>query len=134
MVSVIFILYQNLKIAYSFKKESFHDGDVITIKLAQEVSFLNKAAIKTTLGEIPENSKVIINAHDTEYIAHDVLDLIREFKETRAVDENIKVKLTGFKEAYELENTPDNANHVTIEHYYDVAKREVVRKEVIREE
>ena len=86
------------------------------------------------MDEIAENSKVIINAHDTEYIAHDVLDLIREFKETRAVDENIKVKLKGFKEAYELENTPENNNHVTIEHYYDVAKRELVKREVVKSE
>ncbi|MCR4032473.1 MULTISPECIES: SulP family inorganic anion transporter [Flavobacterium] len=134
IISIIFVLRGNLKRAYNFKKEEYEDGDIIHIDLAQEVSFLNKAAIKQTLAEIPENSKVIINAHDTEYISHDVLDLIREFKETRAIDENIKVKLKGFKEAYELENTPENHNHVTIEHYYDVAKREVVQKEVIREE
>lgn len=129
IISIIFVLRGNLKRAYSFKKEEYEDGDVIHIDLAQEVSFLNKAAIKLTLNEIPENSKVIINAHDTEYIAHDVLDLIREFKETRAIDENIKVKLKGFKKAYELENTPDKDNHVTIEHYYDVAKRALVKKE-----
>ena len=85
------------------------------------------------MNEIPENSKVIINAHDTEYIAHDVLDLIREFKQTRAIDENIKVKLKGFKEAYELENSPEINNHVSIEHYYDVAKRALVKKEVTKE-
>ncbi|KRB57934.1 SulP family inorganic anion transporter [Flavobacterium sp. Root186] len=129
IISIIFVLRGNLKRAYNFKKEEYEDGDIIHIDLAQEVSFLNKAAIKQTLSEIPENCKVIINAHDTEYIAHDVLDLIREFKETRAIDENIKVKLKGFKEAYELENTPDNNNHVTIEHYYDVAKRALVKKE-----
>nr|WP_294780530.1 SulP family inorganic anion transporter [uncultured Flavobacterium sp.] len=134
VISIIFVLRGNLKRAYNFKKEEYEDGDIIHIDLAQEVSFLNKAAIKQTLSEIPENSKVIINAHDTEYISHDVLDLIREFKETRAIDENIKVKLKGFKEAYELENTPENHNHVTIEHYYDVAKREVVQKEVVRGE
>lgn len=134
VISIIFVLRGNLKRAYNFKKEEYEDGDIIHIDLAQEVSFLNKAAIKQTLNEIPGNSKVIINAHDTEYIAHDVLDLIREFKETRAVDENIKVKLKGFKEAYELENTPENSNHVTIEHYYDVAKRELVKREVVREE
>jgi len=134
IISIIFVLRGNLKRAYSFKKEEYEDGDVIHIDLAQEVSFLNKAAIKLTLSEIPENSKVIINAHDTEYIAHDVLDLIREFKETRAIDENIKVKLKGFKKAYDLENTPDNNNHVSIEHYYDVAKRALVKKEVTKEE
>ncbi|MBO9583889.1 MAG: SulP family inorganic anion transporter [Flavobacterium sp.] len=134
VISIIFVLRGNLKRAYAFKKEEYEDGDIIHIDLAQEVSFLNKAAIKQTLNEIPENSKVIINAHDTEYISHDVLDLIREFKEIRAIDENIKVKLKGFKEAYELENTPENHNHVTIEHYYDVAKRELVQKEVVRGE
>ncbi|MWB96143.1 SulP family inorganic anion transporter [Flavobacterium sp. GA093] len=129
IISIIFVLRGNLKRAYIFKVEEYEDGDIIHIDLAQEVSFLNKAAIKQTLSEIPENSKVIISAHDTEYIAHDVLDLIKEFKETRAIDENIKVKLKGFKEAYELENTPDKDNHVSIEHYYDVAKRQMIKKE-----
>lgn len=133
IISIIFVLRGNLKRAYSFKKEEYEDGDVIHIDLAQEVSFLNKAAIKQTLSDIPENSKVIINAHDTEYIAHDVLDLIREFKETRAVDENIKVKLKGFKKAYELENSPEVNNHVSIEHYYDVAKRALVKKEEVKD-
>ncbi|WP_367768738.1 SulP family inorganic anion transporter [Flavobacterium sp. WC2421] len=130
VISIIFILKGNLKRAYSFKKEEYLDGDIIHIDLAQEVSFLNKAAIKSTLNDIPENSKVIINANDTVYIAHDILDLIREFKNTRAIDENIKVKLKGFKKAYDLENSPDLANHVTFEHYYDVAKRQMVKKEV----
>ncbi|WP_140486730.1 SulP family inorganic anion transporter [Flavobacterium sp. GSA192] len=130
IISVIFVLKGNLKKAYSFKKEEYEDGDIIHIDLAQEVSFLNKAAIKQTLNDIPENSRVIINAHDTEYIAHDVLDLIREFKEIRAHDQNIKVKLKGFKKAYQLENTDEVSNHVTIEHYYDVAKRMMVKREV----
>ncbi|MCK8141606.1 SulP family inorganic anion transporter [Flavobacterium sp. I-SCBP12n] len=133
IISVIFILRGNLKRAYSFKKEQYVDGDIIHIDLAQEVSFLNKAAIKLTLSEIPENSNVIINAKDTVYISHDILDLIKEFKATRAVDENIKVKLKGFKKAYELENTPELTNHVTFEHYYDVAKRAMVKKEKFNE-
>ncbi|WPR71515.1 SulP family inorganic anion transporter [Flavobacterium sp. NG2] len=131
IISIIFILRGNLKRAYSFKKEEYVDGDVIHIDLAQEVSFLNKAAIKLTLNSIPENSSVIINAHDTVYIAHDILDLISEFKENRAKEENIKVKLKGFKKAYDLENSPDSANHVTLEHYYDVAKRKMIKKETI---
>ena len=116
VISVIFVLKGNLKRAYSFRKEQYADGDVIHIDLAQEVSFLNKAAIKSTLGDIPENSKVVINASDTVYIAHDILDLIREFKQTRARDENIRVKLKGFKKAYDLENTGEENKHVFFEH------------------
>ena len=134
MISIIFVLKGNLKRAYYFRKEEYADGDVIHIDLAQEVSFLNKAAIKQTLNHIPENSKVIIDAKDTVYIAHDILDLIHEFKTTRAVDNNIKVKLKGFKKAYQLENTEGSQNHVSIEHYYDAAKRVMVKKVATDEE
>ena len=114
IISVFAILRGNMKRAYHFRKEEYHDGDIIHIDLAQEVSFLNKAAIKQTLSEIPENSRVIINAQDTVYIAHDVLDLIKEFKKIRAKEENIKVKLTGFKKEYELENTGEEEKHVFV--------------------
>src|SRR5690606_3982719 len=62
IISVIFVLRGNLKRAYHFHREEYADGDVIHIELAQEVSFLNKAAIKSTLSNIPEGAKVIINA------------------------------------------------------------------------
>ncbi|MGH2664896.1 SulP family inorganic anion transporter [Flavobacterium sp.] len=116
VISVIFILKGNMQRAYSFRKEALLDGDVIHIDLAQEVSFLNKAAIKSTLASIPENSKVVINAFDTVYIAHDVLDLIKEFKKIRSKEENIKVKLVGFKKAYDLVNTGEEEKHVFVEH------------------
>lgn len=123
IISILFILRGNLKRAYRFRKEKFEDGDVIRIDLAQEVSFLNKAAIKTTLSQIPENSKVVINASDTVYIAHDVLDLIQEFATIRASEENIKVKLKGFKKAYELDDIEDKGNHVFFENYEEARIR-----------
>jgi len=104
-VSILFILYQNLKIAYSFKKESLHDGDVITIKLAQEVSFLNKAAIKSTLGDLPEKAVVIIDATNTKYIDFDVVEMLKDFRNVTAVDKEIKLTLKGFKENYTIDNT-----------------------------
>lgn len=133
-ISIIFIMKGNLKRAYSFRKQEYVDGDVIHIDLAQEVSFLNKAAIKSTLNDIPENSKVIINAQDTVYIAHDVLDLIKEFKKIRAKEENIKIKLVGFKKAYQLENSEETLNKVTYEHYYDAAKRKTMQREILSED
>jgi MFS superfamily sulfate permease-like transporter len=104
-VSILFILYQNLKIAYSFKKESFHDGDVITIKLAQEVSFLNKAAIKSTLINIPDGSNLIIDATNTKYIDFDVVEMLKDFRNVTAEDKEIKLTLKGFKEQYNIDNT-----------------------------
>jgi MFS superfamily sulfate permease-like transporter len=130
IISIIFVLKGNMKRAYHFRKEEYHDGDIIHIDLAQEVSFLNKAAIKTTLSEIPENSKVIINASETVYIAHDVLDLIKEFKKIRAKDENINVKLVGFKKVYQLENSDGFKNTVSFENQYDAMKRKMIPVEV----
>ena len=129
IISILFILRGNLKRAYRFRKEKFEDGDVIRIDLAQEVSFLNKAAIKSTLAQIPENSRVVINASDTVYIAHDVLDLIQEFATIRASEENIKVKLKGFKKAYELDDLEDNGNHVFFENYEEARIRKQAKND-----
>ena len=125
IINVIFILIGNSKRAYVFRKEDYKDGDIIHIDLAQEVSFLNKAALKKTLNDLPKNSKVVINAKDTVYIAHDILDLINEFKNIKSKDLNINVKLVGFKESYHLENSDGYRNTVTIEHKYNVMKRKM---------
>ena len=125
IVNIIFVLIGNSKRAYKFRKDEYKEGDIIHIDLAQEVSFLNKSAIKTTLNKLPENSKVVINANDTVYIAHDVLDLIYEFKKIKSKELNIKVKLIGFKVAYDLENTEDYKNSITFEPKYNVMKRKM---------
>ncbi|HEY8919439.1 MAG TPA: SulP family inorganic anion transporter [Chitinophaga sp.] len=105
-VSVIAILRGNMKSPYYFRKEQYHTGDTIRLELAQEVSFLNKASILLTLDHLPENSSVVIDASNTVYIDHDVLETIREFRDVKAVQKNISVVLTGFKEVYKITNTP----------------------------
>ncbi len=107
-VSVFFILLGNMKLAYHFKKEMHHEGETIHIDLAQEVSFLNKAAIKETLAHLPKNCKLEINAANTVYIDYDVLELIKDFIHFGSKDKNIKVTLHNFKEAYKMED----ATHV----------------------
>jgi MFS superfamily sulfate permease-like transporter len=107
-VSIFFILRGNMKLAYFFKKEEHHEGETIHIDLAQEVSFLNKAAIKQTLAHLPPNSKVVIDAASTVYIDYDVLELIRDFLNFGSKDKNIDVTLLNFKKAYRMED----ASHV----------------------
>lgn len=103
-VSIFFILRGNMKLAYFFKKEKHKEGEVIHIDLAQEVSFLNKAAIKQTLAHLPANSRVVIDAANTVYIDYDVLELLRDFLNFGSHDKNIKVYLKNFKEAYQMED------------------------------
>ena len=98
------ILHGNLKNSYFFHRDKHHAGDVIKIKLSEEVSFLNKASIRETLDHLPENSNVVIDASTTEYIDFDVLELIKEFKYIKAPVKNITCTLEGFKEIYKIEN------------------------------
>jgi len=134
-MSIFAVLRGNMKRAYYFRKEEYKDGDTVNIHLAQEVSFLNKAAILITLNELPSGAKVIINASDTVYIAHDILDSIREFKEIRAPEKNIELTLIGFKNEYLLENTENDIRKVSIEHDLLIKhrKRHKTSSEVVTE-
>ena len=122
-VSVYFILRGNVKLAYFFKKDKHHEGEIIQMELAQEVSFLNKAAIKQTFAHLPEESKIIIDASSTVYIDHDVLQLIKEFVNEGSVERNITVETLGFRKEYLIENSashvtsivPDNGNSISPE-------------------
>lgn len=109
-VSVYFILRGNVKLAYFFKKDDHKEGETIYMELAQEVSFLNKAAIKQTFAHLPEGSKIIVDASTTVYIDHDVLQMIKEFVEEGATERNISIELIGFRKEYRIENS---ATHVT---------------------
>ena len=113
--SIFYLLQGNMKRAYYFSREELEEAEEIKINLAEEVSFLNKAAIKKTLKNIEPNSKVIINARKTSYISDDILEMIEDFANVRAVEENIDVSLEGFKTSYkEYEN--DQHSHVKITH------------------
>jgi len=109
-ISIYFILRGNIKLAYFFKKEDHIKGHTIQMELAQEVSFLNKAAIKQTFVHLPENSKIIIDATNTVYIDYDVLHLIKDFIEYGSKDKNIEVEVVGFRKEYKMENS---AHYVT---------------------
>jgi MFS superfamily sulfate permease-like transporter len=97
LCSVIYILIGNMKRAYYFSKEQLSGLETLRMTLSEEVSFLNKAAIKETLMNIPEDSKIIIDATKTSYISTDVLVIIKEFANIQAKDKDIQVELIGFR-------------------------------------
>ena len=115
LISVFYILQGNMKRAYYLSKATLDDADEITIKLAEEVSFLNKAAIKKTLKNVKSGSKIIIDAKTTSYITTDVLEMIQDFANVRAKEEDIEVELLGFKTSYR-DYASDENSHVIINH------------------
>lgn len=114
-ISIFYILQGNMKRAYYLSREKLDDADGINIKLAEEVSFLNKAAIKKTLKNIKPNSTVTIDARGTSYIATDVLEMIQDFANIRAKEEDIEVELLGFKTSYRDYET-DEDSHILVTH------------------
>jgi len=115
LISIIYILQGNMKRAYYLSREELNETDDFTIKLAEEVSFLNKAAIKKTIKNVKSGSKVTIDATATSYITTDVLELIQDFANVRAKEENITVNLVGFKTSYK-EYVEDKNSHINITH------------------
>lgn len=105
------ILHGNLKNSYFFHKDKHKEGDLIKIRLSEEVSFLNKAALRQTLNHLPEASTVIVDASQTDYIDFDVLEMIKEFRDIRAPLKKIDFSLVNFQEKYNIENK-DNVQSV----------------------
>ena len=104
LVTVFYFLSRNMKIAYFSKTEDLQQGETILIELKQEVSFLNRASIKETLANLPENSKVLISAKNSIYIDYDVIVLIKEFYHFGSKVKNISVDLEGFKDEFKITN------------------------------
>ena len=102
MLSIIVLLYKNMRIPFFFRRTVGNNVELIEMKLAQEVSFLNKAGIKMALDRLPEGSKVIIDASDAEYIDYDVLELIKEYQSSKAADKGVEMSLKGFKNIYKI--------------------------------
>jgi MFS superfamily sulfate permease-like transporter len=111
MVSVVYILAGNLKNSYYFKREEYEEGETIKIKLAEEVSFLNKAALRETLDHLPAGAIVVIDATNTTYIDFDVIEIIKEFKEIKAPLKKIKCELLNFKKEYKIHSDFVTSNH-----------------------
>lgn len=102
VISIFYLLRANTRIPYYYKRIQSEELDVITLKLAQEVSFLNKGSIKKTLDNFPKGSTVVIDATESEYIDYDVLEEIREFYTAKAPSKEITVSLIGFKNEYKI--------------------------------
>lgn len=97
VVAIYFILRKNYKHSYHYKKEAYKDGDVITLVLSEEVTFLNKGSIGLTLEKLPDNSTVIIDGSRSVNIDYDVIEIIQDFKVHTAPLRNIQVETRGIK-------------------------------------
>ncbi|MEY3367844.1 MAG: hypothetical protein RI973_999 [Bacteroidota bacterium] len=86
--AVFFILLNNLRNPYFLPEES-HDatGNTLTLRLSEDVSFLNRASIMQTLDEIPPHTRVVIDASKSVNVDYDIYEIIREFEDKAALND-----------------------------------------------
>lgn len=103
-IAIFFILRKNYKHAYHYIKGRENNKELITLRLSEEVTFLNKASIQLSLAELPNNSKVIIDGSNSITVDYDVLEIIEEFKRHAAPDKNIEIETVGLREVEVLKH------------------------------
>ncbi|WP_053404951.1 SulP family inorganic anion transporter [Persicobacter sp. CCB-QB2] len=93
-LALFYILLNNYHTPAFLKKEKTPEGEITQLRLAQDVSFLNRASIALMLEEITEGSKVWIDGTDCRFIDEDVLEEIEKFAD-HAPKNQIQLKISG---------------------------------------
>jgi len=96
VVAIFEVLYLNYKKPYNMEIDDTKKTAEYRIQLSEDVSFLNKARILDTLDNIPDGSKVIIDARPSAFIHPDVMEIIEDFK-THASFSDIEVEFLDSK-------------------------------------
>lgn len=97
-VAIFFILKKNYKHSYHYKEEKHQHRETITLRLSEEVTFLNKASIQAKLEDVPDHAHVVIDGSHSVHIDHDVLEIIHSFRANTAPQRNITVDTIGIRE------------------------------------
>jgi MFS superfamily sulfate permease-like transporter len=87
VIGFIFMIRRNYHSALTIVK----DGDHILFRFNKDVSFMNKAKLKTELALVPENSFLILDAHKAQFIDNDIMDILEDFTIT-AKSKNIDIE------------------------------------------
>jgi MFS superfamily sulfate permease-like transporter len=95
-VSLFIILRDNYKTSYYYDENETDSSKAITIRLSEDVTFLNKASIMMGLENVPDNSTVVVDARLSKNIDVDVLEILEDFKET-SQERNINFSSIGLE-------------------------------------
>jgi MFS superfamily sulfate permease-like transporter len=101
-IAMFIIIRNNFKNSHFLhKQESNNGGKKVTMKLAEEVTFLNKGAIQQELNNLEEGTDLTIDMSESVRIDYDVFEIIDNFRNNNAKDRNIKVKVKKGTTEYE---------------------------------
>lgn len=112
IISSVWIMKASSKPNFELKKESYPDTTVIRLKLPEQISFLNKAALIKSLRALPENSQVVLDGSETKHMDFDIHEVIDDFTKNLSAEKNISLKLL-LKESSRLKNNRDDFKIIT---------------------
>jgi MFS superfamily sulfate permease-like transporter len=90
LVAFFEILIYNYQL--NFYREETANG--FMIRLTEHMTFLNKAALKRILREVPPGCELTIDMSGTRILDHDVREVIDDFA-THAAADDIRLKILG---------------------------------------
>lgn len=125
-VSLTFILNSNLRRPIRRIVETHLDSDILHIELANQVSFLNRAALTKIFNDVKPETHVLIDASQSDYIDPDILSLIREYKEQTGPARGVSVSTRGFRQKYQLHDEILFADYSTRELQDQVTPQQVL--------
>ncbi len=126
-MSLMFILASNYRRPIHRIVEQHLGGQVQHIELANQVSFLNRAALEKALRETPRGAHILLDARQSDYIDPDVLSLIQEFRHKTAPALGIQLSLRGFKDHYQLQDDIRYVDYTTRELQHRLTPSQVLR-------
>lgn len=94
MVSVVVILFNSYQNSHFLHKEAVEGSNVVKMRLAEEVTFFNKASILKELDSLPDGSHLVLDVSNTRFLDNDVIEILDDFSE-KAKMRNINVKLVS---------------------------------------
>jgi MFS superfamily sulfate permease-like transporter len=108
---IFFILREHVSAPYYLHELEEHDEEgvhCVRIELAENVSFLNKAAVSSVLQGIQNGARVVIDASASRHVDRDVLEIIEDFRISAPLRE-ISVELSSMPDLETDEAKPATA-------------------------
>ena len=104
VTSLGFILWSNQRRPMRLVVEQHLAGDVTRIELANQVSFLNRAELRRVLDGMPRGRHVLLDASNSVYIDPDILETVREYRNSIGPARGVEISTKGFRPKYEIDD------------------------------
>ncbi len=90
--SILQLLYNNYRKPFLFEQDTHLKDGKLHLELAQDVTFINKASIQQTLQQLPNDTRLVVDAHKTTHLDLDVKEILEDFI-INAKERNIDVEI-----------------------------------------